>query len=80
MDAYEKLQDRLTDVELAEFNKSDIYSLKRDLLDGLCIALQNGIKQMERRGEKLAQLSWLFKGAVISFLLTLIFYGGTYIR
>lgn len=80
VDAYEKLQDRLTDVELAEFNKSDIYSLKRDLLDGLCIALQNGIKQMERRGEKLAQLSWLFKGAVISFLLTLIFYGGTYIR
>ena len=74
------LQNRLTDLEYSQFNQSDIYSLKRDMLDGLCGALENGLAQMERRAKDLILLAKLFKVTLISFLITILFYGGSYLR
>lgn len=77
---YENLPTMLTELECERFDLLETYRFKRDLLDKLHFSLSQGIEGLERRGKILRELSSLFKNSLIGILITLIFYGGMFIR
>lgn len=77
---YDKVSDMLTDLENERFDLLETYQFKRDLLGRLHTSLNLGIEGLERRGKILRKLSCLFKYSLTGILITLIFYGATFIR
>ena len=77
---YENISTMLTALECERFDLLETYRFKKDLLEKLNFSLDFAIKGIERRGKILRNLSCLFKCSLTGVLITLILYGGMFIR
>ena len=77
---YENLSEMLTELECERFDQLRTYQFRRRLLGNLQFSLTQAIQSLERRGKSLRKLSILFKSSLTGLLITLILYGGMYIR